>query len=113
MAKKDSRVSYRDIREWIKAMEETNQLARVTEEVHWKYELATILRRTWDIYGDASPALLFENIKDYQPPGPNKVMVGAFRSWYRTAMMLGLNPDGTSRKEIIAMLDKAMGTDGD
>ena len=64
MATKDARVSYKDSREWMKALEEEGQLVRVTQQVDWKYELATILRRTWDIYGDASPALLFENIKD-------------------------------------------------
>lgn len=104
MATKDTRVSYKDSREWMKALEEVGQLARVTQQVDWKYELATILRRTWDVYGDASPALLFENIKDYPPPGPNKVVVGDFRSWYRTAMMLGLDPENTTRSEIISTL---------
>ena len=56
------------LREWIAALEAENQVARIKEQVDWKYELGTILRRTWDIYGDASPALLFENIKDYQAP---------------------------------------------
>ncbi len=104
MANMDSRVAYKDSREWLKALEDANQVVRVTEEVDWKYELATILRRNWDIYGDAAPALLFENIKDYPQPGPSKVMVGDFRSWYRTAMMLGLDPDNASRKEIIYTL---------
>lgn len=96
--------NFEDSRQWIRALEEADQLVRVTQEVDWKYELATVVRRTWDVYGDASPALLFENIKDYPAPGPSKVMVGDFRSWYRTAMMLGLDPDNTSRSEIIATL---------
>ncbi|MFQ6672077.1 MAG: UbiD family decarboxylase, partial [Candidatus Tectimicrobiota bacterium] len=37
---------------------------------------------------------------------PNKVFTGAFRSWYRTAMMLGLDPEDTSRSEIIGTLRK-------
>jgi len=104
MDKKDPKNKYKDCREWIKALEKENQLVRVTKQVDWKYELATIMRRAWDVYGDASPALLFENIKDYPSPGPSKVFVGAFRSWYRTAMMLGLDPNRASRKEIINTL---------
>jgi UbiD family decarboxylase len=95
---------YRDIREWIGDLESAGQLCRVRQEVDWRFELASVLRRTWDVYGDASPALLFENIKDYPPPGPNKLFTGAFRSWYRTAMMLGLDPDQATRGRIIAAL---------
>ena len=65
---KDRRVAFKDLREWIAALEAEGQVARVTEQVDWKFELGTILRRTWDIHGDASPAILFENIKDYQSP---------------------------------------------
>jgi 4-hydroxy-3-polyprenylbenzoate decarboxylase len=101
---KSGRVAYRDLREWIAVLEEIDQLARVRAEVDWKYELAHITRRTWDVHGDASPALLFENIKGYKAPGPNKVFVGTFRSWYRTAMMLGLDPETTTRSELIRTL---------
>ena len=97
----DTRVVYNDLREWIAALETEGQLARVTEEVDWKYELGSVVRRTWDVYGDASPALLFENIKDYKAPKPNKLFAGAFRSWFRAAMMLGLDPRKTSRNEIL------------
>lgn len=101
---KDTRVAYQDIREWIAALEAEGQVARVSAEVDWKFELSAVLRRTWDVYGDASPALLFENIKDYKGPGPNKLFAGTFRSWYRTAMMMGLDPKTATRKEIISTL---------
>ena len=104
LVQKDNRVAYKDLREWIAALEADGQLARIKERVDWKFELGAILRRTWDMYGDASPALLFENIKDYQAPGPNKLFTGAFRSWFRAAMMLGLDPRNTSRNEIIRTL---------
>ncbi len=97
----DTRVAYEDLREWINALEAEGQLTRVQGEVDWKYELGSIVRRTWDVYGDASPALMFENIKDYKSPKPNKVFAGAFRSWFRAAMMLGLDPRNTSRGEIL------------
>ena len=103
---KDTRVAFKDLREWIAALEAEGQLARVTEQVDWKFELGTILRRTWDIHGDASPAILFENIKDYQSPAINKLFAGTFRSWFRTAMMFGMDPRNTSRAEIIQMLKR-------
>ncbi len=101
---KDGRVAYKDLREWMAALEAESQLTRVSAEVDWKYELGAVLRKTWDVYGDASPALLFTNIKDYPAPGPNKLFTGAFRSWYRTAMMLGLDPKTSSRSQILRTL---------
>jgi UbiD family decarboxylase len=101
---KDTRVAYKDLREWIAALEAESQLTRVTAEVDWKYELGAIVRRTWDVYGDASPALLFTNIKGYPAPGPNKLFTGAFRSWYRAAMMLGLDPKTATRNQILRTL---------
>jgi UbiD family decarboxylase len=104
VTKRSGRVAYKDLREWIAALESAGQLSRVKAEIDWNLELAQIVRRTWDTLGDASPAILFENIKDYKAPGPNKIFTGTFRSWYRTAMMLGLDPDNTSRSELIDTL---------
>ncbi len=101
---KDTRVAYKDLREWIAALESEGQIARVSAEVDWKYELGAVVRRTWDIHGDASPALLFTNIKGYPAPGPNKLFTGAFRSWYRAAMMLGLDPKTATRNQILRTL---------
>ena len=80
-APKDTRVAFKDLREWIAFLEAENQLARIKEEVDWKYELGNIVRRTWDVYGDASPALLFENIKGYKDADCSRLFTGAFRSW--------------------------------
>src|SRR5574341_375507 len=87
-------IAYKDLRHWIAALEAAGQLARVQTEVDWNCELAHITRRAWDTYGDAAPALLFENIKGYKAPGPRQVFVGTFRSWYRTPMALFGERDG-------------------
>src|SRR5215208_4051251 len=92
----------RDLRDWIGWLEEQQQLARVTAPVHWHEEMGTIARRAYDVYGDASPAMLFENIADYAPPGPWRVFLGQFRSYARVAMMLGLDPWTCQRRDIIA-----------
>ena len=104
MAKASGKAAYKDLRHWIAALETAGQLSRIKAEVDWNLEIAQVVRRTWDTFGDASPALLFENIKGYKAPGPNKIFSGTFRSWYRTAMMLGLDPDNTSRSELIDTL---------
>jgi UbiD family decarboxylase len=102
---KDTRVAYKDLREWMAALEAESQLVRVNAQVDWKYELGAVLRKTWDTFGDASPALLFTNIKDYPAPGGcNKLFTGAFRSWYRTAMMMGLDPRTATRNQILRTL---------
>src|SRR3972149_369633 len=98
------RVAYKALRDWISALDAAGQLARVRAEVAWNCELAHITRRPWDSHGGASPALRFENTKGYPAPGPSKVFVGTFRSWYRTAMMLGLDPAVTTRAGLLRVL---------
>ena len=79
-----------DLRSWLRRLEEEEHLTRVTERVHWDKELSGVVRRTYDMLGDASPALMFENIEGYPAPGPNKLFIGQFRSYSRICMMLGL-----------------------
>ena len=102
MTKKPERRVVKDMRDWISWLEEEGQLARVTAKVDWDEEMGTIARRAYDVYGDASPAMLFENIKDYPAPGPSQVFLGQFRSYARVAMMFGLDPRKAQRRDIIA-----------
>jgi len=100
---------FSDLRAWLDALERQGQLARVRQKVHWNEELGGVVRRTYDVYGDASPALLFENIVDYKPPKPNKLFVGQFRSYFRLAMALGLDPTSVTRKDIINRVRECLG----
>ena len=93
-----------DLRSWMRLLEEEDHLARVTEKVHWDKELSGVVRRTYDTLGDASPAMLFENIDGYPAPGPNKLFIGQFRSYSRICMMLGLDPVETTRRDIVQVL---------
>jgi len=90
---------YDDLRSWIADLEKEGQLCRVTAEVDWRFELGAVVRKTWDEYGLSSPALLFENIKDYKPPKPHRVFVGSLQSYDRIALALGL-PIGTHPRDI-------------
>jgi UbiD family decarboxylase len=97
-----------DLKTWIHYLETMGHLARIHSQVDWNEELGAVTRRTYDVYGDASPALLFENIKDYPPPRPNKLFIGFFRSYSRLAMLLGLDPFRSTRRDIVLELRKRM-----
>jgi UbiD family decarboxylase len=97
-----------DLRSWLKTLEQQRQLARVSNPVHWREELGGVVRRAYDVYGDATPAMLFENIVDYQRPGPNKLFVGQFRSYSRMAMSMGLPPTGTTVRDIVDRVRTAL-----
>ena len=86
-----------DLRSWLRCLEEEGQLTKVTERVHWDQELSGVVRRSYDVLGDASPAFLFDNIEDYDAPGPNKLFIGQFRSYARLCLMLGLDPTQSQR----------------
>jgi 4-hydroxy-3-polyprenylbenzoate decarboxylase len=97
-----------DLRDWISWLEQEGQLARVTAPVDWNEEMGTIARRSYDVYGDASPAMLFQNIKDYPAPGPHQVFLGQFRSYARLAMMFGLDHRTAQRRDITARYRECM-----
>jgi UbiD family decarboxylase len=61
MNREGGRRIVKDMRDWIAWLEEEGQLARIRAEVDWDEEMGTITRRAYDVYGDASPAMLFEN----------------------------------------------------
>jgi UbiD family decarboxylase len=97
-----------DLKTWIRYLEAEGHLARVKSEVDWNEELGAVTRRTYDVYGDASPALLFENIRDYPAPGCSKLFIGFFRSYSRLARLLGLDPVGSTRRDAVLALRKRM-----
>lgn len=108
MKREGGRRIVKDMRDWISWLEEEGQLSRVKAQVDWNEEMGTIARRAYDVYGDASPAMLFENIKDYPAPGPSQVFLGQFRSYARVAMMFGLDHRTAQRRDIIARYRECM-----
>ena len=73
-----------DIRELIQVLEKAGELKRVKTEVDSDLEVAEILRRTMYQNG---PALLFENVKDYDMP----ILGNAFGSMKRLELALETN----------------------
>ncbi|MBI4454338.1 MAG: UbiD family decarboxylase [Acidobacteria bacterium] len=91
-------MAFKDNREFIRALEKTRDVVRVTKEVDWDYEAGAINRRLSETHG---PAVLFENVKDY--PG-KRLFAGALSSWRRMAVALGL-PVDTPVPEILDAWD--------
>jgi 4-hydroxy-3-polyprenylbenzoate decarboxylase len=95
-------MGWKDAREWIAALEDEGELRRCKTKVDWDGEIAEIVIR---VISKRGPAILFENIKDYEQGRCTKLLVGAVGSRKRVAMALGLEKD-TSRNEIIHFLRK-------
>src|ERR1700733_5283322 len=85
-------LAYNDLRDWIKQLEKTGELKRITAEVDPILEMAEIADRTAKLHRSTEkaggPALLFENIKGH--PGA-RVLMNQFGSERR--MRLALETD--------------------
>ena len=92
-------MAYQDMREWIAKIEKEGQLKRIRAEVDWNEEIGGITRKAFDLK-EKSPALLFENIKDYQSGRCRKLFTGSLTTYGRIAMMLGLSKDVPVREII-------------
>ena len=83
-------MGFKDMREWMAKLEADGELMRITAEVDWNLELGAVAQRA---LAGRGPALLFENIKDYQNTRCRKVLVNGLTKRSRVAMMLGLAKD--------------------
>ncbi|MDO8721375.1 MAG: UbiD family decarboxylase [Syntrophales bacterium] len=93
-------MAYRDLREYITALEKAGELQRVKKEVDWNLEIGAITRRVQDLW---SPAPLFEKITGY----PDFRILSAPTSlssrnnkYARIALAFGISEKATT-KEII------------
>jgi len=90
-------MAYRDLREWLAKLEQEGELARVKAKVDWDLEIGGIAQRVFDTGG---PALLFENIKDYESTRCRKFFTASLSTYPRIALMYGL-PKTTPYRELI------------
>lgn len=77
-------MAYKDLREFISRLEEEDELKRIKAEVDWNLELCTVAKLNEEERG---PALLFENVKDYDTP----VLTSAFSTSRGLALALNLS----------------------
>lgn len=93
-------MAFKDLREWIKRLEDEGELKRVKTKVDWNLELAEIVRKS---YSQRGPALLFENIKDHEHTRSKKFFAGSLATRSRFALMFGLTKE-TPRERIISVI---------
>ena len=74
-----------DLRSYIAALDAHGELHRVEANVDWKFELCHVSKVNEEQKG---PALLYENVKDYDIP----VFTSAFTTARRMAIALGQDP---------------------
>ncbi|MFQ5660998.1 MAG: UbiD family decarboxylase [Gammaproteobacteria bacterium] len=85
------------MRRWLATLEKAGQLRRISAEVDWELEIGAIARINLSMNG---PALLFENIKDYQETLSTRLMTCGMSNREQVCLMLGL-PAGTCEKAIV------------
>ena len=56
-------MAFIDLKQWVDILETEGELKRINTKVDWNGEIAGIVSRA---YSRRGPALLFENIKDYE-----------------------------------------------
>lgn len=93
-------MAFKDVREFIKALEKTGDCLQINKEVDWDQEIGAIGRRVCEMSG---PALLFNKIKDYSEG--YRIFSGSLGTYRRVAIALGLPPE-TSVKEIFAEYER-------
>jgi 4-hydroxy-3-polyprenylbenzoate decarboxylase len=95
-------MGYKDLRDWIAALEAEGELKRIKAEVDWDLEISEIIRR---VNQNRGPAILFENIKDYGQGWCRKLFAGGLGNRARLALMFGLAKDA-KYAEMIKLLRK-------
>ncbi len=77
---------FKDLREFLSFLEEKGELLRTEKPVDVKFEISSYIRKTSDERG---PALLFENVKNFNMP----VLGGLFATRERAFMALETTPE--------------------
>jgi 4-hydroxy-3-polyprenylbenzoate decarboxylase len=91
-------MAYKDLRDFIKVLEQRGQLQRITAEVDSELEITEITDRISKANG---PALLFEKVKGSDMP----VLINAFGSKERMALSLGVEHLDDIAREIESILE--------
>ena len=90
-------MAFKDLREWIDLLDKKGELFNVKAKVDWNLEIGAILQKVFD---EGGPALLFENIKDYENTLCTKLFSASLSTNNRIALMLDL-PSGTPPRALI------------
>lgn len=89
--------AYKDLREFLKTLEEEGQLVRVKEEVNPEPDIGAAGRAASNIKN--GPAVLFEKVKGYK----YSVVTNVHGSWSNHALMLGMNKDTPVKEQFFEL----------
>jgi 4-hydroxy-3-polyprenylbenzoate decarboxylase len=89
---------FKDLREFIRALDKRGQLKRIRAEVSADLEIAEITDR---VSKSGGPALLFENVRGYSIP----VLINALGSRQRMLMSLGVDHYSDITERIVELVD--------
>ncbi|MFC1815012.1 UbiD family decarboxylase [Thermodesulfobacteriota bacterium] len=89
---------YRDLRDWIQALEKEGDLLRIKEEVKLEPDVGAIGRAVCDVEG---PGIFIENPSGIKTP----LTICLHASWRRAAMAMGLPKESTRSEQIQAWID--------
>jgi UbiD family decarboxylase len=96
-------MAYKGLRDWMEVLEKAGLLKHIKAKVDWDLEISGICRRVGDQQG---PALLFENIKDYEKTACNRFFFNGLGTRERVAMALQLPRETTYRGIVKDIKDK-------
>lgn len=88
---------YKDLREFLAALEEEGQLVRVKDEVMPEPDIGAAGRAASRMTD--GPAVLFENIKGYR----GSVVTNAHGSWANHALMMGMPKDTPTKEQFVEL----------
>lgn len=88
-------MAYKDVREFIAALEKNGEAIKIEKEVTWNLEAGAILRKT---YEDRLPAPFFQKISGY--PKGYRMFGGSLSNTDRIALSFGM-PKGTHPRALI------------
>lgn len=90
-------MAFKDMREFLVALEAKGELQRIKAEVDWDEEIGGIAQ---EAVVKHKPALLFENIKGYKDTHGKRLAINSMATLTRVNIALGLAPD-THPKETL------------
>jgi 4-hydroxy-3-polyprenylbenzoate decarboxylase len=94
----------RDLRTWLSQLDAEGELYRLNAKVDWRGEIAEIQRQ---VVSQQGPAILYNNILDYERGRCTRLFCGGQATLGRTALMLDL-PKTTPRREMIDELRRRL-----
>ncbi|SPD73670.1 conserved hypothetical protein [uncultured Desulfobacterium sp.] len=90
-------MEYNDLRDFLRLLEEKNELIRIRQLVDWDIELGAISQESINRIG---AAFICENIKDYGNTSCKRVAMNYLGNWRRIALALGMNQDAHPREMV-------------